>query len=77
MFKALWKNFGKVINVSVYAPKAGALPSELHLADARFVLLRLNHIYYTRFFEKIQEKLFFLFTQVNSFAIIQSGNSQS
>ena len=27
--------------------------------------------------EKMQEKLFFLFTQVNSFAIIQSENSQS
>lgn len=77
MFKALWKNFGKVINVSVYAPNAGALTSELHPEIVFIVLQCPNHIYYTRFFEKIQEKLFFLFTQVNSFAIIQSGNSQS
>ena len=77
MFKALWKNFGKVINVSVYAPNAGALPSELHPEIVFIVLQCPNHIYYTRSFEKMQEKLFFLFTQVNSFAIIQSGNSQS
>lgn len=31
MCKALWRNFGKVINVSVYAPKPSALPGELHL----------------------------------------------
>ena len=30
MCKALLRIFGKVINVSAYAPKAGALPTALH-----------------------------------------------